>query len=191
MNLKLITLIITDLTFFLNNLGISLDDSKKLKRGNTLLDSSIKAVNFALVFGCPPSIGVKSDTKMLFDISFALIEGVAAHDMACTFPNVLETLQGTDTNLELVTSTTLMPLKIFYEHNVVRILRGYIFVQEGLEGVGKFKGYEKVDQRAFGIGDNFLALELGKRIEEDMKDPESTNISDVKLFVNLTKDETI
>ena len=150
----MITLIITDLTFFLNNLGISLDDSKKLKRGNTLLDSSIKAVNFALVFGCPPSIGVKSDTKMLFDISFALIEGVAAHDMACTFPNVLETLQGTDTNLELVTSTTLMPLKIFYEHNVVRILRGYIFVQERFKG-WEFSGAEKVDPCKFRIGPAF------------------------------------
>ena len=78
---------------------------------------------------------------MLFDISKALIEGLTA-ESTCTFPDVLETLQGTDTNLELVTSSTLRPLKVFYVHNVVRILRGYIFVQEYLEGVGKFEGTE-------------------------------------------------
>jgi len=101
-------------------------------------------VNFAIVFGCPPSVGVRADTKMLFDISDALIDGLSA-EMTCTFPDVIETLQGTDTNLELVTSSTLRPLKIFYVHNVVRILRGYIFVQEHLEGIGKFEGTELCD----------------------------------------------
>ena len=78
---------------------------------------------------------------MLFDISKALIEGNTAEG-TCTFPDVLETLQGTDTNLELVTSSTLRPLKMFYQHNIVRILRGYIFVQEYLEGFGKYEGTE-------------------------------------------------
>ena len=81
---------------------------------------------------------------MLFDISKSLIEGLTA-ESTCTFPNVLETLQGTDTNLELVTSSTLRPLKMFYDYNIVRILRGYIFVQEHLEGIGKFEGTELCD----------------------------------------------
>ena len=150
----------------------------------------ISAVSFALIFGCPPSFGVKKDTQMIFDISKALVEGVKP-DMTCTFPDVLETLQGSDTNLELVTSTTLKPLKMFYEHNIVRILRGYIFVQEHLEGVGSFEGTELC--YALGgiegkrIGKVLPALELAEKVKKEMKDPESMNIRDVELLVNLTK----
>ena len=148
-------------------------------------------MNFAIVFGCPPSVGVRADTKMLFDISDALIDGLSA-EMTCTFPDVIETLQGTDANLELVTSSTLRPLKMFYVHNVVRILRGYIFVQEYLEGVGKFEGTELCDE-TWGdrIGDVLPALDLARKVKEEMEDPTSTNMSNVELLVNLTKDETI
>ena len=124
---------------------------------------------------------------MLFDISKALIEGLTA-ESTCTFPDVLETLQGTDTNLELVTSSTLRPLKMFYDYNIVRILRGYIFVQEYLEGVGKFEGTELCDENGWRIGDVLPALDLAKKVKEEMEDPTSTNISDVELLVNLTKE---
>ena len=73
----------------------------------------IKAVSFALVFGCSPSTGVRADTQMLFDISKALIEGLT-DEMTCTFPDVLDSLMGQDNNFELVTSSTLKPLTLFY-----------------------------------------------------------------------------
>ena len=150
----------------------------------------IRAVSFALIFGCPPSVGVKADTRMVYDISEALIDG-KTDESTCTFPDVIETLQASDVNLELVTSSTLRPLKMFYVHNVVRILRGYIFVQEYLEGFGKFEGTELCDDRGRRIGDVLPALDLAQKIKAEMEDPTSTNISDVELLVNLTKDETI
>ena len=82
---------------------------------------------------------------------------------------------------------------MFYVHNIVRILRGYIFVQEYLEGFGKFEGTELCtsDEYGYRIGEVLPALELAKKVKEEMEDPTCTNISDVELLVNLTKDETI
>ena len=77
----------------------------------------------------------------MYDVSDALQDGVT-NEMTCTFPDVLENLEGSDNNFEMVTSSTLKPLKMFYEHNVARILRGYVFVQESLEGVGDWEGAE-------------------------------------------------
>ena len=98
-------------------------------------------MSYALVFGCSPSTGVTAATRFMYDISQALIDGLTV-DMTCTFPDVLESLQGQDNNFEMLTSSTLKPLRMFYGHNVVRILRGYVFVQEGLEGFGDWEGPE-------------------------------------------------
>ena len=124
---------------------------------------------------------------MLFDISDALIKGLTT-DMTCTFPGVIETLRGTDTNLELVTSSTLKPLKLSYQHNTVRILRGYIFVQEYLEGFDRWQGAEGVDEFGRPIGERQPAVEVAKKVKEEMMDQSSLNIPDVELHVNLTKD---
>ena len=64
---------------------------------------------------------------MLYDLSDALRLG-CEEDMTITFPDVLVSLQGSDVNFELVTSSTLRPLKLFYLHHVVWMLRAYVFV---------------------------------------------------------------
>ena len=107
---------------------------EKDQRGTSQLDTSKGTMSFALVFGCSPSTGVDAATRFMYDISQALLDGCTA-EMTCTFPDVLESLQGSDNAFEMVTSSTLKPLRIFYGHNFVRILRGYVFVQEGLEGL--------------------------------------------------------
>ena len=52
-------------------------------------------------------------------------------------------------------------------------------------------GTELCDKAGSRIGKHLPALDLAKKVKEEMEDPTSTNISDVELFVNLTKDETI
>ena len=117
-------------------------------------------MSFALVFGCSPSTGVDAQTRYMYDISAALLDGCTP-EMTCTFPDVLETLQGRDNNFEMVTSSTLKPLRMFYGHNIVRIYRGYVFVQEGLEGFGEWEGTELCETRGIRIGWPLSAKDLG------------------------------
>ena len=111
--------------------------------------------------------------------------------MTCIFPDVLENLQGSDNNFELVTSSTLKPLKMFYVHNVARVLRGYVFVQESLEGVGDWEGTELCYQYGARIGEPIKARDLGKKVRENLMDSGTTNIPEVELLVNKTKAEIV
>ena len=48
-----------------------------------------------MFFGCAPSVGVRSDTKLTADICNALLDKIAA-DMTLTFPEFLEGITGSD-----------------------------------------------------------------------------------------------
>ena len=50
-----------------------------------------QTINFALMFGCAPSVGVRSDTKMCQDVSQALLEGLN-DDMYSEFPLFMESV---------------------------------------------------------------------------------------------------
>ena len=147
-------------------------------------------MSFALVFGCSPSTGVDAATRFMYDISKALLDGCNA-EMTCTFPDVLESLQGSDNAFEMVTSSTLRPLRMFYGHNVVRILRGYVFVQEGLEGFGDWEGSEECNQYGLRIEKPLAAKELGKKVRDNLMDLSSTNIPVVEVLINKPKAEII
>ena len=123
---------------------------------------------------------------MMFDISFALLKGCSA-DFTCEFPDVLESLTGTDVNFELVTSATLRPLKLFYEHNVARVLRGYVFVQEHLDDVGEWEGTE-ISIIGSSEGEVVKARPLGEKVRDAMMDPKATDIQEAELLVNLSLD---
>ena len=176
-----------------NNLGATdAPFDEQDMRGTTKLDAITGTVSFALVFGCSPSTGVISQTRFMYDISNALFFGCMVN-MTCIFPDVFESLKGTDNNFEIVTSSTLKPLRMFYEHNLVRILRGYIFVQESVEGLGDWEGTELCDPNFDGlrIGEPLKALILGQKVRENLQDTEATNIPEVDLFINKTKAEII
>ena len=87
-----------------------------------------------MFFGCAPSVGVRSDTKLIADICYALLEKIAA-DMTLTFPEFLEGIKGSDATLELVSSSTTRPVKLMYTHNLVSKLLGYVFVWTHLKGL--------------------------------------------------------
>ena len=127
----------------------------------------------------------------MYDVSDALRDGVT-NEMTCIFPDVLENLEGSDNNFEIVTSSTLKPLKMFYEHNVARILRGYVFVQESLEGVGDWEGTELCELiHGVRIGEPLSARALGEKVRDNLMDTETTNIPEVQLLINKTKAEIV
>ena len=83
------------------------------------------------------------------------------------------------------------PLRMFYGHNVVRVLRGYVFVQEGLEGFGEWEGTELCNELGDRIGEPLSAKDLGAKVRDSLMDHSSTNIPEVKLLINKTKTEII
>ena len=92
----------------------------------------------------------------------------------------------------MVNSSTLKPLRMFYGHNVVRVLRGYVFVQEGLEGFGEWEGTELCSTwGGHRIGEPLSAKDLGAKVRDNLMDPSSTNIPQVELLINKTKAEII
>ena len=103
------------------------------KRGNTSLDEKARQL-FALCFGCSPSVGVKSDTHMMSEISRMLITRYDSN-LCMDIIQVLESLQGSDTNLELVQSSTMRPLRLFYVYNVVQRTLGFVFAWTHLKDI--------------------------------------------------------
>ena len=70
---------------------------------NDDLENEQEKKNFALMFGCGPSVGVKADTKMCQDFSEALHQGLNC-EMYSEFPLFMETVKARDANFELISS---------------------------------------------------------------------------------------
>ena len=94
---------------------------------------------YTLVYGCPPGSGVAAETKMMYDISDAFLNGVD-DNMICAFPELLDHLVGTDVNFELLVSSNIQTLRLFYIHNSVWTTIGLVFVQTQLKGFGEYVG---------------------------------------------------
>ena len=109
-------------------------------RGQTKVEES-KDQYFCLFFGCSPSVGVDKDTKMMMEICSELYFGYD-NNMTCTFPAVLENMKSVDANIELVTSSTIRPCRIFYSHNVITDKIAFIITQTHLKGLEEWWGTE-------------------------------------------------
>ena len=72
-----------------------------------------------------------------------------------------------------------------YTYNLVSKLRGYVFVWSYLKGFGEWKGEENGRKRAQS------AIDLGKKEQQQMMDPEGLAIPDVQLIIDSTKVEII
>ena len=104
-------------------------DSKKIARearGNTILDS-IQPMNFFFIWGCKPASGVWAKTKMVKDISRALITQRDKIEASVFIPTVFEYLQSSDASFETAQSNQLQHLRLFYSKNVVTKSIGIIF----------------------------------------------------------------
>ena len=89
--------------------------------------------HFALIYGCAPGLGVLANTKMIDDVTDALLHKYDKESLTCEFPSVFDDLAGSDTNFEMVASNTMQTLKLFYSHNIVSKSTGVVFVQPKLD----------------------------------------------------------
>jgi hypothetical protein len=106
----------------------------KTRGTNGSLDMLVKIINFALVFGCSPSVGINADSKFMKNACENIERSMNAR-MTVIFPDCLESMQGEDCNFELATSSTLKPLHLVFAFHIAAYAIGYVFVQEKLNGL--------------------------------------------------------
>ena len=120
---------------------------------------------FSFGFGCNPGTGVASNTTMCRDICEAMLEALN-EDLTCTYPEAVEAIQGRDANFEFANSSTLKPLLLFYTHNIVTEIHGYVFTQDLLpsdyraEGRVLWQGTELHGEYLERTGDVLSATDL-------------------------------
>ena len=76
-------------------------------RGKYGLLEDILVQNFMLIFGAKPGVGVKSDTKLIHDVMSCFQKFYEKLTQTVMIPTVLNCLQGSDTNIEIVQSSML------------------------------------------------------------------------------------
>ena len=97
-------------------------------------------------------------------------------------------------NFEIVKAQTGRPLKLEYVHNKANILKAYIFAQTELNDFGKWIQTINADcppnprGRAYGLRS---ATECVEVIKQQLQDKEGFGIDEVKVFIDLSKAETI
>ena len=124
---------------------------------------------------------------MCRDICEAMLSSLRG-DMTCVYPDAVESIQGRDANFEFANSSTLKPLLLFYKHNLVTEIHGYIFVQDHLDNFGDWKGAENFDLNTFEMsGDVLSATDLAERIKLNLEDPDGLAAKEVKVLSNLSK----
>ena len=114
-------------------------------------------------------------------------------NMTCTFPAVLESMKSADANIELVTSATIRPCRIFYTHNVITEQIAFIICQTHLKGLEEWVGTEKSDEQGFGIGERIPAEKIMEKAKADFINPDLFNIDpkNVHVYCDQTKAQLI
>ena len=96
-------------------------------RGDTDKAAKLDTTNFILLFGCKGGLGVDAETKMVHDISKALMDSLHRTTLTTILPDCLDGITGTDANFEMVVSNNGLPIVLFYRHNVVVKSHAVIF----------------------------------------------------------------
>ena len=98
-----------------------------MNRGFSLVED-VLIDNFMLIYGSKPGYGVKIDTKLIRDVMRCFLELYDMHSLTVTLPKILDQLQGSDTNIEIVTSSNLQTLRMGIRCFEVVKSTAYIFV---------------------------------------------------------------
>ena len=129
---------------------------------------------------------------MAEDFSKALISSYDDTDMTCYLSTVLDALQGTDVNFEIVKSQTVRPLKLFYSHNKASVLRAFIFAQSRVnENIYEAKRRIFTDNPLENLWNRWTASEYAHTLKERLQDKEALAIDEVEVYNDLSKAETI
>ena len=103
---------------------LTVEESKKYRYKGR----SDEHMNFVLIYGCKPALGVDAETQMVCDIIHTLQQKFDRETLSCEIPDAFEYMKGKDVKFEMVTSNTIQPTKMIYKHNVVTEKIAYIFV---------------------------------------------------------------
>ena len=98
-----------------------------MNRGFSLVED-VLIDNFMLIYGSKPGYGVKIDTKLIRDVMRCFLELYDMHSLTVTLPNILDQLQGSDTNIEIVTSSNLQTMRMGIRCFEVVRSTAYVFV---------------------------------------------------------------
>ena len=98
--------------------------------------------------------------------------------MTAVIPDMLDQLTGQDNNFEMVLSSALQPLKLFYTHNFATKTIGLVFINTELQGRGEDKTliYEDASKR-------------GWKAYDMLANPIMFGLDSVEHHENLTKEE--
>ena len=132
-----------------------------------------------LLVGAEPGLGVNEDTSLIKDAMYNFKHLYDKQSLTVQIPGILQNLQGSDTNIEIITSTMLKPLQMSIKGNTIIDISAHIFVQTDLshEHLPEIV-YKDADQRA----DEAMML-----LRDDLKiDPEN-----IKLLRNKSKKEIL
>ena len=123
---------------------------------------------------------------MMSDLERSFRDGLTS-EFTCTFPAVIDRIKGSDVNFELVSSSTLRPLRLFYVYNVVSRTYGYVFAWEGLPGqYDAISGKELIWK-----SDGLSAKDMAEKVKGELLDPTALNVSHVEILFNKTRSQVI
>ena len=80
-----------------------------------------------MVLGCQPGLGVIGDTKLIKDVMDNFFKFYDRLTLTVEFPDILDRLQGSDTNIEMITSSTIQKLRISVKSFQIEQSSAYIF----------------------------------------------------------------
>ena len=86
-----------------------------------------------LVVGTSPGSAVASDCTIIRDAVGNFMQFYDKPTLTIRFPEILRQLQGTDTNIEIITSSMLQPLQMSIKGNLISDISAFIFVQTSLQ----------------------------------------------------------
>ena len=103
-----------------------------------------------LIYGAKPGMGVNIDTKLIHDVMSCFLELYNKRNLTVMLPDILDQLKGSDTNIEVVQSSTLQMMRMGIKCFQAVRKTAYIFVQSILQREG-MKGleYKDAEKRAY------------------------------------------
>ena len=82
-----------------------------------------------LIYGAKPGMGVNIDTKLIHDVMSCFLELYNKRNLTVMLPDILDQLKGSDTNIEVVQSSTLQMMRMGIKCFQAVRKTAYIFVQ--------------------------------------------------------------
>ena len=128
--------------------------------------------NFIFIWGCRPSSGVDAETVMVAELAQMLGTKCNRDNMTIELPFAFQNMVGQDANFEMVTSNTIQPILLSYQHNVASHTIAYIFINTKCKDLE----YKDIIEKNECMQDLFI-----KRLK----------FSDVKIFEDKSKKEIL